>query len=109
MLGFDANALYLYCLGQKMPTGWYTIQDESDGYKKHEKYSKQSIQWLDHVMKTKNIHIKHAENRGERRIDNYLVDGYDEVNNTVYEFHGCYWHGHFCTSNYDEEKWSKTL
>ena len=41
VLGFDANALYLYCLGQKMPTGWYTVQDESDGYKKHEKYSRQ--------------------------------------------------------------------
>ena len=31
------------------------------------------------------------------------------MNNTVYEFHGCYWHGHFCTSNYDKDKWSKTL
>ena len=92
-----------------MPTGWYTIQNEADGFKKHQKYSKESIQWLDYIMKTKNVRIKHAENGGEHRIDNYLVDGFDEESNTVYEFHGCYWHGHFCTSNYDEEKWQKTL
>ena len=109
VLGFDANALYLYCLGQKMPTGWYTIQNEADRFKKHQKYSKESIQWLHYVMKTKNIKIKHAENGGEHRIENFLVDGYDEENNTVYEYHGCYWHGHFCTSSYDEEKWQKTL
>ena len=107
--GFDANSLYLYCFGQKMPTGWYTVQNEADGYKKHERYSDQSIKWLDHLMKTKNIHIQHAENGGEHRIGNYIVDGYDEENNTFYEFHGCFWHGHSCHANYDEEKWSKTL
>ena len=45
-----------------MPTGWYTIQNEADGFKKHLKYSKESIQWLDYIMKTKNVRIKHAEN-----------------------------------------------
>ena len=109
VLGFDANALYLYCFGKKMPTGWYSIQNESDGYKMTQKYSKQSIQWLDYVMRTENINIRHAENGGELRIDNYLVDGYDEANNTVYEFHGCYWHGHACGTNHDDEKWNNTL
>ena len=73
-----------------MPTGWYTIQSENDGYTKQEKYSKQSIQWLDYLMRTKDIDIRHAENGGEHRIDNYSVDGYDEANRTVYEFHGCF-------------------
>ena len=109
VLGFDANALYLYCFGKKMPTGWYTIQSETDGYKKQQKYSRQSIQWLDYMMHTKNVHIRHAENGGEHRIDNFLVDGFDEENNTVYEFHGCFWHGHSCGTNYDEEKWNRTL
>ena len=61
-------------------------------------------------MRTENVQIRHAETpRGEYRIDNYEVDGYDEENNTVYEFHGCYWHGHSCHTGYDEEKWNKTL
>ncbi len=109
VLGFDANALYLYCIGKKMPTGWYTIQSEVDGYKKQEKYSRQSIQWLEYMMRTNDIHIRHAENGGEHRINNFSVDGFDEDNNTVYEFHGCFWHGHSCGTNYDEEKWNRTL
>ena len=60
-------------------------------------------------MRTKSINIRHAENGGENRIDNYLVDGFDEENNTVYEFHGCFWHGHACGTNYNEEKWNATL
>ena len=109
VLGFDNNALYLYCFGKKMPTGWYTIQSEHDGYTKQEKYSKQSIQWLEYLMRTNDIDIRHAENGGEYRIDNYMVDGFDEKNNTVYEFHGCFWHGHACGTNYNEEKWNQTL
>jgi G:T-mismatch repair DNA endonuclease (very short patch repair protein) len=33
---------------------------------------------------------------GEYRIPGlkYKVDGYDEKTNTVYEYHGTYWHGH---------------
>ena len=30
-------------------------------------------------------------------------------NNTVYEFHGCFWHGHACGTNYNEEKWKQIL
>ena len=41
--------------------------------------------------------IRHARNGGEQRIpvahDSPFVDGYDPVTNTVYEFHGCLWHG----------------
>ena len=94
-----------------MPTGWYSIRDEKDEYKCQVKYSKQSIHWLEYVMRTKNVNIQHAETPlGEYRIDNYRVDGYDAENNTVYEFHGCYHHGHFCHSKwYNKEKWEKTI
>lgn len=37
--------------------------------------------------------FRHAKNGGEVRLGHFTVDGYDEVKNTVYEFHGCYWHG----------------
>ena len=37
------------------------------------------------------------------------VDGLDEANKTVYEYHGCYWHKHFCKSWYNKEIWEKTM
>jgi len=43
-----------------------------------------------------NIVIHHARNGGEFRIPktNYKADGYCEEINTIYEFHGTFWHGH---------------
>ena len=39
--------------------------------------------------------IQHARNEGEYRIPGtrHIVDGYDADTKTVYEFHGCFWHG----------------
>jgi len=41
--------------------------------------------------------IKHARNGGEQTVlagqSPVFVDGFDTVTNTVYEFHGCFWHG----------------
>ena len=41
--------------------------------------------------------IRHARNGGEQKVvagpDSFFVDGYDPVTQTVYEFHGCRWHG----------------
>ena len=39
IIGYDANTLYLYCLGQLMPTGYYTLQEEKGNYKKETRYS----------------------------------------------------------------------
>jgi hypothetical protein len=59
------------------------------------KYSKPQIQWLNFIQLYNNITIKHAENGGEFKIPNtnYKSDGYCEETNTIYEFHGDYWHG----------------
>ena len=39
--------------------------------------------------------VQHVGNGGEYRIPgtNFHVDGFDFTTNTVYEFHGCFWHG----------------
>ena len=41
--------------------------------------------------------IKHVRNGGEQSVrtatTSYFVDGYDHVTHTVYEFHGCLFHG----------------
>jgi len=59
-------------------------------------YSKVAIEWMESIMDENNIYIQHAENNGEHILDNtkIRVDGYCHETNTVYEFHGDYWHGH---------------
>lgn len=59
--------------------------------KKRSGYSRVCIQWLDSISDK----IQHAEREGEFRIPGtgYLADGYDPATNTIYEFHGSYWHG----------------
>ena len=59
----------------------------------------------------KSSDIRHKLNTGkEKKIGPYPVDGYDANTNTVYQFHGCYWHGHECwmTKNVKDQKWRET-
>lgn len=68
-------------------------------------YSKKSIKWLNYISKKDNINIQHAENGGEYKICgsgyNYRVDGYCKNTNTIYEFHGSYYHGDPVIYDYD--------
>lgn len=58
-------------------------------------YSKSQIRWLEFIELKDKIKIQHAENLGEYRIPttNFKADGYCKETNTIYEFHGDYWHG----------------
>tara|TARA_R110000803_G_scaffold210686_2_gene283245 strand:- start:19 stop:1743 length:1725 start_codon:yes stop_codon:yes gene_type:complete len=54
--------------------------------------------WIGMIEKTLGYSLKHQENGGELRVDYgdnnwFYIDGYDKKTNTVYEFHGDYWHG----------------
>ena len=62
------------------------------------------LKWQNHrLVQTSNTpqadRIKHVGNEGEVTVrtpaKSYVVDGFDPLTNTVYEFHGCLWHG--CT------------
>ena len=55
-----------------MPTGWYQFREKEKDYKKDQKYSRQSIEWLEYIMREEEIFIRHAENlvHGEKRIEN---------------------------------------
>jgi len=58
------------------------------------KYSKISIKWINGISKKENINIQCATNDGEYKIEGIgKVDGYCRETNTVYEFHGDFWHG----------------
>lgn len=67
-------------------------------------YSKIAIGWLNRVCEEEHIKIKHSQNGGEFKIpnSNYRADGYCVKTNTVYEFHGCYFHG--CQDCFDPGK-----
>lgn len=58
-------------------------------------YSKSSITYLNFMEKMYNIQILHAKNGGEYIIQNtkYNADGYCKETNTIYEYHGDFWHG----------------
>ena len=58
-------------------------------------FSKQQIQWLEYISKLYNLHIQHAMNESEYKIPttNLKADGFCKKTNTVYEFHGDFWHG----------------
>ena len=57
--------------------------------------SKVQIVWLNFMQSYYNINIQHFNNICEYRIPNslYKADGYCEETNTIYEFHGDFWHG----------------
>jgi hypothetical protein len=56
-------------------------------------YSKMQICWLNFISKFYNINIQHAENGGEYRLNKLKMDGFCKEKNTIYEFHGDFWHG----------------
>ena len=54
-----------------------------------------AIKWLEWEAKQRGIHIHHARcgHGGERTICKAPVDGYHPETRTVFQYHGCYWHG----------------
>jgi hypothetical protein len=68
-------------------------------------YSKSQIEWLNYISIKDKIIIQHIENEGEYVIPNtkYKADGYCKEKNTIYEFHGDYWHGNPLIFDQNEE------
>ena len=78
------------------------------------KLSYTACQWIEAqaIETSKHIHHKMCGNGGESMVKvrvlndkdkkepvSFLVDGYEPETNTVYQFHGCHWHGHTCLKN----------
>ena len=63
-----------------------------------------AIKWLEWEAKKRGIHIHHARcgHGGERQILGSRVDGYHPESKTVFQFHGCLWHG--CEECYPEDR-----
>ena len=80
-------------------------------------YSYSACQWIEKQSEKIGHHIHHAlcghggerqvtvlieNDKGELKPHPYSVDGYEPETNTVYQYHGCYWHG--CTCQKDRTK-----
>lgn len=63
---------------------------------------------MEHEARNRGLHIHRqmCSHRGERVIASYHVDGFCLKRNTVFQFHGCCWHG--CLKCYPE-KHQKTI
>ena len=63
-----------------------------------------AIKWLEWEAKKRGIYIHHARcgHGGERQILGARVDGYHPESKTVFQFHGCLWHG--CEKCYPKDR-----
>ncbi|MEE9391509.1 MAG: hypothetical protein V3W41_03290, partial [Planctomycetota bacterium] len=95
VVGYDANALYLWAIMQDMPTGWYTRRREENGFRPQQAqpYGQMAVQWLNREACEIGCTIRHQANGREKRIGKLSVDGWCADTNTAYQFHGCFWHG----------------
>ena len=93
ILGYDTNALYLWALSQELPTTAYSTILGDGNYL---------------ISDSNNVKINHKLNYNGKE----KCDWYDPKNNMIYEFHGCYFHGHnpancSITRKISCEKWLK--
>ena len=100
IVGYDANALYLWAIMQDLPTGWYTRRREENKFRPQQAqpYGQMAAQWLTSVSSRSGRIIRHQSNGREKRVGKLLVDGWCTVTRTAYQFHGCYFHG--CSNCY---------
>ena len=99
IVGYDANALYLWSLIQDMPTGWYTRRREDNVFRPEstQLYGQMASEWLTWESERSGRVIRHQINSREKRIGKLLVDGWCSETKTAYQYHGCFFHGHPCT------------
>ena len=99
ILGVDANSLYLKCMGEAHCTGYYVVRHRVNQYRPElsQKVSHAAGEWLQFRAITNGVNILHQYNHSEvsLREDRVRVDGLVSKLKRVYQFHGCYWHGHF--------------
>ena len=111
VVGYDANSLYLWALDQPLPVGVFVHRRAENGFKPvvRDQLIK-AYAWLDFLNDKQDLSIKHMRNNGlEKKVGPYPVDGWDASTGTVYQFHGCYFHGHQCevTKNINSPKWKE--
>ena len=98
IFGMDANALYLSCLMENMPTfpmaEW--VKNDDGTFSRQLAMNLKEYQWVEWMAHTMGDLVRHAYNGGQQKVGKYYVDGYIPKTKTVLQFHGCMYHGHGC-------------
>ena len=95
IISYDANALYLWAIGQNFLTGYPLIRLQEKYFVcEFSQFSGRCRDWIDWLIHECNIEIQPAFHGGEKKIDPYKVDGFCQELNTIFKFYGDYWHCH---------------
>ena len=87
-------------------------------YGENTNFSYAACQWIEKQSELKGKHIHHAlcGHGGEFSVKiggkKIFVDGYEPKTRTIFQYHGCKWHGCPCQkerNSLDEKKYSKTI
>ena len=113
ILGLDFNSLYLHSLMLPMCVKNYVRRKQEHNFRpimRKRKYTSM-FDWMDWQSLTKHIDIKHKQNYGkELRVGVYLIDGFESGTKNLWEYLGCWAHGHNCEygiKNLTEQERSK--
>ena len=92
IVGYDANALYLWSVMQDMPMGWYTRRRVEKDFRPEsaQLYGQMAAEWLTWESERTGLSIRHQINGREKRIGKHRVDGWCSETKTAYQFHGCF-------------------
>ena len=114
--GYDFNSLYLFSMGKNMPTGNYVRRKRENDFRPDNDLPRYTAMydWMEWVKHTTGKQIKHKMNKGaEIRVGPYLSDGYVEESRELWEYLGCYFHGHTCKEwkkkEQQKERYDNTL
>ena len=112
IIGLDCNALYLYAFSQDFPVGSFIRRRQENKFipERRDKYDLM-FDWMDHVASERGIHISHKRNSSKEKRDSiYLADGFCAETNTIFQFDGCYFHGHYncpISKKITSQEWKK--
>ena len=60
VVGYNANALYLWSIMQEMPTGHYTRHWVKTGFRKEHKHtSVEALEWLEWLKSSQGLQLQH--------------------------------------------------
>ena len=101
-----ASLCHLIYRSQIMKTKTIAYIPEN-GYNPETTSSFKACQWLFYCSKKYNIIIRDSRNGGEVNCGGYKIDGFSEVENKYFEFHGCFFHG--CPKCFNPETFNPFL
>ena len=98
IIGYDANALYLYAFSKEFPVGSFIRRHAKDEFKPvvRDRYDNM-FYWMDYLSHKRNLKIWHKRNGNkEKRDGRFFADGVSCSNNItkIYQYDGCYFHHH---------------